>query len=77
MKERSTSGAAEDRARPRETGRRPIRITPRCKKEIDPHLVALVYFLIASRIVRDASESEATAERSSDVDRTTRLEARP
>jgi hypothetical protein len=77
MNKRSTSGAAKDRGQPRQAERRPIKVTPRCKKEIDPHLVALVYFLIASRIVRDATESEATAERSSEVDRDKRSEARP
>lgn len=38
--------------------RRPIKVTPRRKTEIDPHLVSLVYYLIASRIVRDAQTEE-------------------
>jgi len=38
--------------------RRPIKVTPRRKTEIDPHLVALVYYLIASRLVRDAQADE-------------------
>lgn len=38
--------------------RRPIKVTPRRKTEIDPHLVALVYYLIASRLVRDAQAEE-------------------
>jgi len=44
-------------------GRRPIKVTPRRKTEIDPHMIALVYFLIASRIVREAEEDEAAAAR--------------
>jgi len=40
-------------------GRRPIKVTPRRKTEIDPHMIALVYFLIASRIVREAEADEA------------------
>ncbi len=42
-------------------GRRPIKVTPRRKAEVDPHMIALVYFLIASRIVREANEAEAAA----------------
>jgi len=44
--------------------RRPIKVTPRRKERVDPHMIALVYFLIASRIVREAKESEAAAGRS-------------
>ena len=42
-------------------GRRPIKVTPRRKKELDPHLIALCYFLIAQRIVREADQGAAPA----------------
>ena len=48
--------------------RRPIKVTPRRKAEIDPHMIALVYFLIASRIVREAKQNEAAAGRTGDDD---------
>jgi len=43
-------------------------VTPRRKAEIDPHMIALVYFLIASRIVREAKQNEAAAGRTGDDD---------
>jgi len=46
------------------TARRPIKVTPRRKERVDPQMIALVYFLIASRIVREAKETEAAAGRS-------------
>ena len=49
-------------------GRRPIKVTPRRKAEIDPHMIALVYFLIASRIVRETKQNEAAAGRTGDDD---------
>lgn len=51
--------------------RRPIRVIPRRKTNIDPHLVALVYYLIASRIVRDAQDEQPAsppADEQDDVD---------
>lgn len=41
--------------------RRPLTITPHRKTDIDPQMMALVYFLIASRIVREAKEEEEAA----------------
>jgi hypothetical protein len=55
---RKRRGAAE--------GRRPIKITPRRKKEIDPHMIGLCYFLIAQRIVREAEQDEISS-RSADA----------
>jgi hypothetical protein len=43
--------------------RRPLTVTPRRRTEIDPQMMALVYFLIASRIVREAKEAEEAAAR--------------
>lgn len=46
--------------------RRPIKVTARRKKEIDPQMVSLCYFLIASRIVREAEQDTAAAKADAD-----------
>ena len=63
----NNNGGNEPRRSPA-AGRRPIKVTPRRKAEIDPHMIALVYFLIASRIVREAKQNEAAAGRTGDDD---------
>ena len=61
----STNSSKSQRSGARHSApRRPIKVTPRRKERVDPHMIALVYFLIASRIVREAKETEAPAGRS-------------
>ncbi len=61
----STKQGHQRKGRGRPAERRPIKVTPRRKAEIDPHMISLVYYLIASRLVREAKEAEAAAEHAS------------
>jgi hypothetical protein len=61
----STKHSHQRKGLGRPAERRPIKVTPRRKAEIDPHMISLVYYLIASRLVREAKEAEAAAEHAS------------
>lgn len=59
----TTKNNEPNRGRTSASPRRPIKVTPRRKAQVDPHMISLVYFLIASRIVREAKDKEAAAAR--------------
>jgi hypothetical protein len=61
----STKQSHKRRGTGRPAERRPIKVTPRRKADIDPHMISLVYYLIASRLVREAKEAEAASEHAS------------
>ncbi len=57
----NTNGSPRKRNVSAAGDRRPIKVTPRRKQKIDPHLISLCYFLIAQRIVREADKDEVPA----------------